>query len=106
MVIMSAQEAGQIACKARMSFEHHITAVLGHAIEAAAHRGQQSCSVTLTSLGMPELSAKRAEGMLTKQGYKASHKINSDGSITMGVSWLPSIEEIAPELFKLTGGKK
>lgn len=55
---------------------------------------------------MPELSAKRAEGMLTKQGYKASHKINSDGSITMGVSWVPSLEEIAPELFKLTGGKK
>lgn len=103
--IIPAQTAGQIACKARMNFETHIVAVVNHAIDSAAHRGELSCSVTLRSLGMPELTAKRVEGLLTKAGYKASHKIASDGSITMGISWFPSLEEIAPELFKISEGK-
>lgn len=105
MVIMTAQEAGQVACKARMSFEYHVNTVLGHAIEAAANRGEQSCSVTFRSLGMPELCAKRAESLLNSRGYKASYKVNLDGSITMGVSWVPSMKDIAPELFKLSEGK-
>lgn len=103
--MITAQEAGQTALSARRSFVHHVTAVLSNAIQTAAQRGEQSCSVTLRSLGMPEFAAKSAESLLTSHGYKASHRINSDGSITMGISWLPSMEEVAPELFKLSKGE-
>lgn len=105
VTILSAKEAGILACRNRMSFEYHVQAVCADAINRATERGEQSCTVTLRSLGMPELSAKRTEGMLNKLGYKTSHSISKDGTITIGVCWLPSMEEIAPELFKLTEGK-
>ncbi len=103
--IIPAKNAGEIALKARMSFEYHMTAVVNQNIEAAAHRGEQSCSVKLNGFGMAKFTAKRVEGMLTKAGYKASHAISADGSITMGISWVPSLQEIAPELFRMSEGK-
>lgn len=105
VTILSAKEAGILACRNRRAFEYHVQAVCADAINRATERGEQSCTVTLRSLGMPELSAKRTEGMLNKLGYKTSHSISKDGTITIGVCWLPSMEEIAPELFKLTEGK-
>ncbi len=103
--ILSAKEAGEKACRNRMSFEYHVQAVCADSIQRAVDRGEQSCTVTLRSLSMPELCAKRTEGLLNKLGYKTTHSISKDGTITIGVCWLPSMEEIAPELFKLTQGK-
>lgn len=40
-----------------------------------------------------------------KTQYECSFELSKDGTITIGVCWLPSMEEIAPELFKLTEGK-
>lgn len=103
--ILSAKEAGALACRNRMAFEYHVQAVCADAIQRATDRGEQSCTVTLRSLAMPELCAKRTEGLLNKLGYKTTHSVSKDGTITIGVCWLPSMEEIAPELFKLTEGK-
>lgn len=105
VTILSAKEAGILACRNRSAFEYHVQAVCADAIARATERGEQSCTITLRSLGMPELSAKRTQGMLNKLGYKTSYSISKDGTITMGVSWVPSIEEIAPELFKISEGK-
>lgn len=102
--MLTAQEAGQIALKARMSFEAHIAAVAGHYIQSAAERGEQSCSFPIKNIPHAEFHAKRVEAILTKAGYKASHTVGRDGSITVAVCWLKSIEDF-PLLAALPKGK-
>lgn len=103
--MITAQEAGQIALKGRMHFESLVEKTADNAIKAAAQRGELSCSFRVEGIPIPEFHAKRIEGMLTKAGYKASHAIGRDGSITMAVCWLKSIDDF-PLLAQLEGKKK
>lgn len=101
--MITALEAGQVSLKSRMSLEAHISKVADKAIRDAAERGEQSCTFQIEKFGMAELTTKRIEGILTKSGYKASHRVGRD-SITVVVSWVPCIEDF-PLLNLLAKGK-
>lgn len=90
--IITAQEAAAESLRYRKHFESMATDIADGYIRRATERGEQTCVFQIASLGMPELCAKKLEGILTKAGYKASHKVVA-GVITMVVSWLPSIED-------------
>lgn len=101
--LITAQEAGQESLRYRKHYESMAVSIADEHIRRAVERGEQTCVFQIASLGMPDLCAKKLEGILTKAGYKASHKVHA-GTITMVVSWQVSIEDF-PLLTALPKGK-